>query len=104
MAEETRIEAVGCALHPFERNRYFYGKLLTVRDFETDQRYMIGKDHLINSHVQGSGIVCGLELREIHRENGNLFVDLTAGVALDCCGNEIVVSKAVNRLPVRGTP
>ena len=24
---------------PFERNRYFYGKLLTVRDFEVEQRY-----------------------------------------------------------------
>ena len=23
---------------PFERNRYFYGKLLTVRDFEVEQR------------------------------------------------------------------
>ena len=24
---------------PLERNRYFYGKLLTVRDFEIEQRY-----------------------------------------------------------------
>ena len=28
---------------PFERNRYFYGKLLTVRDFEVEQRYQIGR-------------------------------------------------------------
>jgi hypothetical protein len=104
MAEETRIEAVGCALHPFERNRYFYGKLLTVRDFETDQGYMIGKDHLINSHVHGSGIVCGLELTDPQVENDILSVNLTAGVALDCCGNEIVVSKSTNNLRVRGTP
>ena len=28
---------------PFERNKYFYGKLLTVDDFETEQRYMNDK-------------------------------------------------------------
>ena len=25
---------------PMERNRYFYGKLLTVRDFEIEQHYL----------------------------------------------------------------
>ena len=29
---------------PMERNRYFYGKLLTVRDFEIEQRYDRGKN------------------------------------------------------------
>ena len=26
------------SLFPIERNRYFYGKLLTVRDFELEQK------------------------------------------------------------------
>jgi hypothetical protein len=104
MAEETRTDNLGCELHPFERNRYFYGKLLTVQDFETEQRYLIGKDHLINSHVHGAGIVCGLELTDPEVDNGTLFVNVTAGVALACCGNEIVVSKPSTHLRVRGTP
>ena len=104
MAEETKTENLGCELHSFERNRYFYGKLLTVQDFEIEQRYLIGKDHLINSHVHGAGIVCGLELTDPDVDNGTLFVNVTAGVALDCCGNEIIVSKPINHLRVRGTP
>lgn len=32
---------------PFERNRYFYGKLLTVRDFEVEQRYHCSKRALL---------------------------------------------------------
>ena len=31
---------------PFERNRYFYGKLLTVRDFEVEQRYHLSLIHI----------------------------------------------------------
>lgn len=33
---------------PFERNKYFYGKLLTVDDFETEQRYMNDKRRVLN--------------------------------------------------------
>ncbi len=47
-------------LFPFERNRYFYGKLLTVRDFEVEQRYHSGKRALLNRLVHGAGVVCGL--------------------------------------------
>ena len=45
---------------PFERNRYFYGKLLTVRDFEVEQRYHCTKRALLNRLVHGAGVVCGL--------------------------------------------
>ena len=38
---------------PFERNRYFYGKLLTVRDFEVEQRYHSGKRALLNRTFLG---------------------------------------------------
>ena len=83
-----------CQLHPFERNRYFYGKLLTVRDFETEQRYYMEKLRLINRLIHGIGIAYGLEVSEPQIEsNGRINVKLTRGVALDCCGNEIVVSR-----------
>jgi len=94
-----------CTLHPFERNRYFYGKLLTVRDFEIEQSYFRGKDALINRIIHGGGIVCGLEVDKdtLKEENGKLTIDLSAGVAIDCCGREIVVS-ASGSIDVVGLP
>ena len=45
---------------PLERNRYFYGKLLTVRDFEIEQKYMRNSSQLVRRLVYGAGVVCGL--------------------------------------------
>ena len=45
---------------PLERNNYFYGKLLTVRDFEMEQHYFNIKRRLINRILHGAGVVCGL--------------------------------------------
>ena len=45
---------------PLERNRYFYGKMLTARDFETEQRYFNNKRRLLNRTLYGAGVVCGL--------------------------------------------
>ena len=47
---------------PFERNRYFYGKLLSVEDFETEQKYFNDKRRTINRFLFGSGVVCGLNV------------------------------------------
>ena len=35
---------------PLERNRYFYGKLLTVRDFEVEQQYVRRQQQLAQRH------------------------------------------------------
>lgn len=87
-----------CLISPFERNKYFYSKLLTVRDFELEQRYGIEKNHLINRLVLGEGIVCGLEIQlERPTETDILSVTLTPGVALDRNGREIVVSKTFDK-------
>ena len=84
----------------FERNRYFYGKMLTVRDFEVEQKYGIEKNHLINRLILGEGIVRGLEVEDIElqkqREEYFLKIKLSQGVALDCYGHEIVVSKNIS--------
>lgn len=45
---------------PIERNRYFYGKLLTVRDFEVEQNYSRRKSQLLSRLSLGAGVVCGL--------------------------------------------
>ena len=47
---------------PFERNRYFYGKLLTVRDFMAEQTYLADKRRLTNRLLFGSGVVAGLQV------------------------------------------
>jgi hypothetical protein len=92
MSNNTK-ENKDCQLHKFEKNKYFYGKLMTVRDFETEQSYFDGKRHLINKLLHGSGIVCGFEVIKADKAaDNNLKISFTdGGVALDCCGREIVV-------------
>jgi hypothetical protein len=81
-------------LRPFQRNRYFYGKLMSVRDFETEQSYMNEKRHLLNRLVNGCGIVCGLTIDdlEVSVGEGNIKIRFkSGGLALDCWGREVVV-------------
>lgn len=78
---------------PFERNRYFYGKLLTVRDFETEQRYYNGKRFLLNRLVNGVGVVCGLGVTA--SDESTLMIG--SGMALDYQGREIVLSETLFR-------
>lgn len=78
---------------PFERNRFFYGKLLTVRDFESEQKYNNDKRRLINRLLFGSGVVCGLQVVAIDDKT----ITVENGVALDGLGREIVVSTPVTQ-------
>lgn len=81
-----------CEIHKFARNNYFYGKLMMVRDFVDEQNYFNEKRHLINRLVHGSGVVCGLTIKEIKRDNDKIKITFKeGGLALDCCGHEIVV-------------
>lgn len=77
-----------CATPQFERNNYFYGKQFTVRDLLQEQSYFNDKRYLINRMVLGWGVVCGLEVYW-DPKGGKLVV--TPGMALDCCGREIVI-------------
>ncbi len=82
-----------CNFHKFEKNKYFYGKLMTVRDFETEQRYFDEKRNLINRLLHGTGIVCGFQnVKLVKKDNEPLKLNFEdGGVALTCCGHEIVV-------------
>jgi hypothetical protein len=84
---------VKCELHQLERNRYFYGKLMTVRDFETEQRYFREHRHLHNQSLHGWGVVCGLTVEPKGGTGNATKVVVKPGVALDCCGREIVLAK-----------
>ncbi|TCP59010.1 hypothetical protein EV586_101209 [Tumebacillus sp. BK434] len=73
--------------YPFERNRYFYGKLLTVRDFESEQTYFNDKRRLLNRLLYGTGVIAGMQVVKVDERS----FSLQAGVALDHLGREIVV-------------
>ena len=62
-----------------ERNNYFFGKLMTVRDFESEQTYMNSKRKLNNKMMGGSGIVSGLDVILVD----NRTFSLESGMALD---------------------
>ncbi|MDE7367443.1 MAG: hypothetical protein K2N24_08825 [Lachnospiraceae bacterium] len=76
---------------PFERNRYFYGKLLSVEDFQREQSYMNHKRRLLNRLLYGSGILCGMQVIEADQES----ISVEMGVALDGYGREIVLEQPV---------
>ena len=80
-----------------ERNNYFFGKLMTVRDFESEQIYMNSKRRLGNRMMGGVGIVSGLDIILVD----NKTFSLEPGLALDYMGREIVVPEPyVRRLNV----
>lgn len=76
---------------PFERNRYFYGKLLSVDDFETEQRYMNNKRRMINRFLHGTGVVCGMNTVLVEDK----MISVEMGLALDFAGREIVIDSPV---------
>ena len=78
---------------PLERNRYFYGKLLTVRDFEIEQRYNCTKRELLNRVLQGAGVVCGFGVTA--SDDTTLMIE--SGLALDYQGREIVLPETIFR-------
>lgn len=94
-SNETECKACS-SLGPQERLNYFTGQFLAERDFRTEQDYHIGKRLQHNKYLHGWGSVCGLKLTEHPNPDcRNRFVILEPGLALDCCGREIVVPEKV---------
>ena len=79
--------------YPHERNRYFYGKLLTVRDFETEQKYFNDKRRMGNRLLHGAGVVCGLQVVAVDDKT----ISVETGMALDYSGREIIVAAPVTQ-------
>ncbi len=74
-------------LKALERNRFFYGKLLTAEDFIAEQNYFNTKLRLLNSLLFGSGVIAGLNV--IKTDERSVAID--NGIALDHAGREIIV-------------
>jgi hypothetical protein len=77
--------------YPFERNRYFYGKLLTVRDFESEQKYFNDKRRLMNRLLHGAGVITGLQVIAVDDKS----VSVEMGAAIDALGREIIIPSPV---------
>ncbi|WP_432666833.1 hypothetical protein R9X47_10815 [Wukongibacter baidiensis] len=80
-------------IYPYQKNKYFYGKLLTVRDFELEQRYNDEKRHMLNRLMYGSGIVTGLKVVMLDEQT----ISIEPGIAIDNLGREIVVSSPITQ-------
>ena len=73
------------------RQNYYFGKMLTARDFQAEQHYLNEKRWLINRSGIGWGVVCGLEV--VPHCTSCSKVSITPGLALDAYGNEIILSE-----------
>ncbi len=73
--------------YPFERNSYYFGKLLTAKDFESEQKYFNDKRRFTNRLMGANGIVAGMGV--IRADDASVVIQ--AGCALDASGREIVM-------------
>ncbi len=73
--------------YPFERNSYYFGKLLTAKDFESEQKYLNDKRRFMNRLTGTNGIVAGMGV--IRADDASVVIQ--AGCALDASGREIVM-------------
>jgi len=98
--DPNEIEEVACEQFPvFERNNYFYGKLLKASDFKTEQKYFVNKQRLMNRLIHGVGIICGFDVLRKGPKATDLpenQIRITEGVALDSCGREIILPHSVD--------
>src|SRR6516165_9368460 len=70
------------------RPRFFAGQLLTEQDLNRLENYILAKNRLHNRYLVGHGVVCGLEVKCSPCAN---TVSVSAGYAIDPCGNDIIV-------------
>lgn len=90
--QDCANEQLDCDYIADERNRYFTGKYLTAGDFADEQAYFLSRHRLHNRLLHGWGIVCGLKVvRHPKPDCRKRWVVVHAGIALDCCGRELIV-------------
>lgn len=75
---------------PPTRPNYFTGRLLSAEDLEAEQQYHLQKRRLLNRHLHGHGVVCGLLVVPADPPDPQRVL-VAPGLALDSWGREIVV-------------
>ncbi len=79
------------------RNRYFYGQLLGVHNFELETEYSIRQRRMINRLILGHGVACGLNV-ELTSDGRKVII--WPGLAIDRWGREIVVAQKTGPIPI----
>ncbi|MCU7934047.1 MAG: hypothetical protein KZQ99_04095 [Candidatus Thiodiazotropha sp. (ex Dulcina madagascariensis)] len=69
MTTKQKAPAPCSEVPEFERLNYFYGQMLSVSDFRSEQDYFREKLKLHNRCHHGWGVVCGLQVAPIEAEN-----------------------------------
>ncbi len=78
-------------IFPFERNQYYYGKLLSVDDFNLEQKYNCNKQRMNHMFLSGFGIMAGMYVVSV----GEQTISVESGCALDAFGREVVIDVPV---------
>ena len=94
--DDTRAETERARLRSLERPRYFYGKLMTVRDKQAEYDYHAGRQNLHNRLVTGEGAVSGLDVRVTPAEEG-VTVRVDPGLAVDALGRLVIIPDGIER-------
>jgi hypothetical protein len=84
-------------LEPLERLRFFSGRLLSADDLQQEQEYFLARLRRHNRFLHGWGVVSGLGVSL----SGKDTLVVQPGLAIDCAGNEIVLSEK-SELCVKG--
>jgi hypothetical protein len=91
----------GCHDVMVERLRYFTGRHMSARDFRDADAYHRSFRHLHNRVLHGWGVACGLDVvRHPRPECRSDRVVVRCGLAIDCCGREILVRHDVVTRPI----
>lgn len=97
--QEKGKESALCQ-HGFpERNNYYFGMLMTARNFTDEQSYVNEKRWMLNRLGLGWGVLCGLKVRPHAHDKRKVVVE--PGLALDQYGHEILLCReeTVDLLP-----
>lgn len=97
MQESPELSGRRVGLQTPMRNKYFYGQLLGVYNFELETEYGIRQRRMLNRLILGYGVACGLNVELT--SDGRKIV-LGPGVAIDRWGREIVVAQKTAPIPI----
>ncbi len=90
----TRIDGTVERFDGVKRLSYFAGQVLSAADFQEEQQYLIGRRHLHNQALHGSGVVTGLSVT-VSIDASVPSVVVAPGLALDRQGREIELAAPV---------
>jgi hypothetical protein len=94
LADRVRDGSCG-DVRPLTRNRYFYGKLMSVDDFTLEQEYVRGKGRRHNLLLHGVGIAWGLEVTVEPGPTTGDQVVVSPGLAIGPTGEELLVCEPI---------